>query len=65
MQVAFMSLMTVQEVADFLDVQEIRVERLQRESLLVAKETDANGNPLFDSVEVEKYKTLAERLGGL
>ncbi len=65
MQVAFLSLMTVQEVADFLDVQEIRVERLQRESLLVAKETDANGNPLFDSVEVEKYKTLAERLGGL
>ena len=60
-----MSLMTVQEGADFLDVQEIRVERLQRESLLVAKETDGNGNPLFDSVEVEKYKTLAERLGGL
>ena len=60
-----MSLMTVQEVADFLDVQEIRVERLQRESLLVAKETDGNSNPLFDSVEVEKYKTLAERLGGL
>ena len=65
MQVAFLSLMTVQEVADFLDVQEIRVEHLQRESLLVAKETDGNGNPLFDSVEVEKYKTLAERLGGL
>ena len=60
-----MSLMTVQEVADFLKVQEIRVERLQRESLLVAKETDSNGNPLFDSGEVEKYKTLAERLGGI
>ena len=60
-----MSLMTVQEVADFLNVKEIRVERLQRESLLVAKETDSDGTPLFDAAEVEKYKTLAERLGGL
>jgi phage terminase Nu1 subunit (DNA packaging protein) len=65
MQVAFMSLMSVQEVAEFLNVQEIRVERLQRESLLVAKETDSNGNPLFDSDEVAKYKSLAERLGGI
>lgn len=60
-----MSLMSVQEVAEFLNVQEIRVERLQRESLLVAKETDSDGNPLFDSVQVEKYKSLAERLGGI
>ncbi|NVK57361.1 MAG: helix-turn-helix domain-containing protein [Alteromonadaceae bacterium] len=60
-----MSLMTVQEVADFLNVQEIRVERLQRESLLVAKENDADGKPLFDSAEVQRYKTLAERLGGI
>ena len=60
-----MSLMTVQEVADFLNVQEIRVERLQRESLLVAKDKDQNGNPLFDRSDVEKYKPLAERLGGI
>ena len=60
-----MSLMTVQEVADFLNVQEIRVERLRRESLLVAKDKDQNGNPLFDRSDVEKYKTLAERLGGI
>ncbi|GGF86150.1 helix-turn-helix domain-containing protein [Alteromonas lipolytica] len=60
-----MSLMTVQEVAAFLNVQEIRVERLQRESLLVAKEKDSDGNPLFDSDAVEKYKILAERLGGI
>ena len=60
-----MSLMTVQEVADFLNVQEIRVERLQRESLLVAKDKDQNGNHLFDRSDVEKYKTLAERLGGI
>ncbi len=60
-----MSLMTVQEVADFLNVQEIRVERLQRESLLVAKDKDQNGNPLFDRSDVEKYKTPAGRLGGI
>lgn len=60
-----MSLMSVQEVADFLNVQAIRVERLQRESLLVAKDTDDQGNPLFDSTDVEKYKALAERLGGI
>ncbi|TPV57963.1 helix-turn-helix domain-containing protein [Aestuariibacter sp. GS-14] len=60
-----MSLMTVREVADFLNVQEIRVERLQRESLLVAKDKDQEGSPLFDRTDVEKYKALAERLGGI
>ncbi len=60
-----MSLMTVSEVADYLDVQEIRVERLERESLLVAKEKDADGSPMFDRGDVERYKKLAERLGGL
>lgn len=60
-----MSLMTVSEVATYLDVQEIRVERLERESLLVSKEQDEQGNPLFDSDDVERYKKLAERLGGL
>ncbi|MEW9798861.1 helix-turn-helix domain-containing protein [Alteromonas sp. CYL-A6] len=60
-----MSLMTVKDVAEFLGVQEIRVERLERESLLVAKERDAENNPLFDSGDVERYKKLAERLGGL
>lgn len=60
-----MSLMTVKEVAEYLGVQEIRVERLERESLLVARERDASDNPLFDSGDVENYKKLAERLGGL
>ena len=59
-----MSLMTVKEVAAFLGVQEVRVERLERESLLVSKDKDTDGNPLFDSGDVERYKTLAERLGG-
>ncbi len=43
-----MSLMTVKEVAAFLGVQEVRVERLERESLLVSKDKDTDGNPLFN-----------------
>ena len=49
----------------FRSVQDVRVERLERESLLVAKEKDTDGNPLFDSGDVERYKKLAERLGGI
>ncbi|AYA63035.1 MULTISPECIES: helix-turn-helix domain-containing protein [unclassified Alteromonas] len=60
-----MSLMSIEEVATFLDVQPIRVERLERESLLVAKEKDSEGKPLFDKGDVERYKVLAERLGGI
>ncbi|WP_371193651.1 helix-turn-helix domain-containing protein [Glaciecola sp. SC05] len=60
-----MSLMTVNQVAEFLSVQDLRVQRLERESLLLAKDKDADGNPLFDQIDVEKYKELAERLGGL
>ncbi|MDF2177812.1 helix-turn-helix domain-containing protein [Aliiglaciecola sp. CAU 1673] len=60
-----MSLMSVAEVAQFLGVQEIRVERLERESLLVAKDKDANGKPLFDMNDVKRYKEFAERIGGI
>ena len=60
-----MSLMTVEQVAEYLGVKNLRVERLERESLLPAAEKDADGNPLFDKEAVEKYKVLAERLGGL
>jgi len=60
-----MSLMTVDQVAEFLGVQNVRVERLERESLLISADKDADGNPLFEKVAVEKYKVLAERLGGL
>ncbi|WP_416306404.1 MerR family transcriptional regulator [Neptunicella sp. SCSIO 80796] len=60
-----MSLMTVSEVAEFLGVQDIRVERLERESLLIAKQKDDEGRPLFDSDDVERYKTFAERIGGI
>jgi len=60
-----MSLMSVAEVADLLGVQALRIERLERENLLIAKEKDEQGKPLFDSEIVEKYKTFAERLGGI
>ena len=60
-----MSLMSVTEVANFLSVQEARVLRLERESLLIAKERNAKDEPMFDEGEVAKYKTLAERLGGI
>lgn len=60
-----MDLMTVSEVAEFLAVKEVRVERLERESLLLSKDKDASGNPLFDRGDVERYKELAERLGGI
>ncbi len=58
------NMMTVAQVAEFLGVSEVRVERLSRENLLVAKGTDSDGKPTFDSDEVARYKTLAERLGG-
>ncbi|MFT4807655.1 MAG: hypothetical protein ACI9LX_000976 [Paraglaciecola sp.] len=60
-----MSLMTVEQVAEFLGVQDVRVERLERESLLPAADKNADGGPLFAKDAVEKYKVLAERLGGL
>ncbi|MGP9802123.1 MULTISPECIES: MerR family transcriptional regulator [Rheinheimera] len=60
-----MALMTVDQVAEFLGVQTIRVERLARENLLVPADKDANGKPMFSEEDVKRYKTLAERLGGL
>lgn len=60
-----MSLMTVAQVAEYLGIKDVRVERLEREHLLNAKDRDAAGAPLFDQNDVEKYKELAERLGGI
>lgn len=60
-----MALMSVAQVAEFLGVPEIRVTRLERESLLLAKEKSADDQPMFDDQDVTKYKELAERLGGI
>lgn len=60
-----MALMTVTEVATFLGIQDIRVERLARENLLVPAAKDDSGKPLFEEDDVKRYKVLAERLGGL
>lgn len=60
-----MSLMTANEVAEFLGVKVIRVERLEREHLLNSKGKNEAGELMFDRADVEKYKELAERLGGI
>lgn len=60
-----MSLMTVDEVAEFLGVKDVRVIRLEREHLLNSADKDAEGNPLFNKDDVVKYKEIAERLGGI
>lgn len=60
-----MSLMTVDQVAEFLGVKDVRVIRLEREHLLNAADKDGSGNPLFKKEDVEKYKEIAERLGGI
>jgi hypothetical protein len=60
-----MSLITVEQVAEFLGVQDVRVQRLKRESLLPAADKDTDRSPLFAKNAVEKYKLLAERLWGL
>ncbi len=60
-----MAMMSVNEVAEFLGVQEVRVERLERESLLVSSGQDDQGRPMFKQEDVQKYKDFAERLGGL
>ncbi|MEL0634025.1 helix-turn-helix domain-containing protein [Pseudoalteromonas carrageenovora] len=60
-----MSLMSTEQTAEFLGVKVERVKRLARESLLIAKSEDEDGEPQFDSAEVAKYKELAERFGGL
>ena len=57
--------MSVAEVAEFLKVSELRVERLARERLLISKSNDDGGKPLFDKGDVQRYKTLAERIGGI
>ncbi len=60
-----MSLMTTEQVAEFLGIKEERVRRLERENLLPAADKDEAGNALFDPNEVQKYKELAERIGGI
>ena len=42
-----MSLMSVSEVAEFLGVKDVRIERLERENLLISKDKSDDGKPLF------------------
>ena len=57
--------MTVVQVAEFLGVQVARVERLEREHLLVAKGKGDDGSAMFEEEDVKKYSELAKRLGGI
>ena len=60
-----MALMTVAQVAEFLGVQDTRVERLEREHLLVAKDKGEDGGALFDEDDVKRYKQFSDRIGGI
>lgn len=60
-----MSFLNTEQVANLLNIPVIRVERLARENLLVPASKDAQGKPLFSEEDVNRYKVLAERLGGL
>jgi hypothetical protein len=40
-----MSLITVEQVAEFIGVQDVSVQRLERESLLPAADKDTDGSP--------------------
>jgi hypothetical protein len=56
--------LTVSATAEFLGITEARVKRLARESLLSNAGTD-NDQPVFNSVDVKRYKELGERIGGI
>ncbi|ATC93419.1 MerR family transcriptional regulator [Pseudoalteromonas tunicata] len=60
-----MALMTIEQVAEYLGVQVERVKRLERESLLIGKDKDDAGNAMFNEDDVQRYKELAERIGGI
>jgi len=56
--------LTTLQTAEFLGMTESRVKRLARESLL----NDVSGNPDSQVLKVdegERYKELAERIGGI
>ncbi|OFA32682.1 hypothetical protein BAE46_02675 [Glaciecola punicea] len=54
-----------QEVANFLSAQETRVLRLERQSLLLSSEKNAENKPLFNKGFIAKCQDLAQGFGGL
>ncbi|NRA70193.1 MAG: helix-turn-helix domain-containing protein [Gammaproteobacteria bacterium] len=56
--------LSVAATAEFLGITEARVKRLARESLLSSAGDDKE-QPVFKSVDVKRYKELAERIGGI
>jgi len=57
-------LLTVDQVAEFLGITDVRVKRLARESLLNNVSDDPD-TLMFKADEVKKYKELAARIGGI
>jgi len=59
-----MELMNITEVAQLLEVTEARIERMTKENLLSTVE-EKDGVAMFDKAAIERYKSFADRLGGL
>lgn len=59
-----MELISITEVAELLGVKESRIERMTKENLLNIFE-EKEGVAMFDKAAIERYKSFADRLGGL
>jgi len=59
-----MELIDKAQVAEILGVTETRVDRMTRESLLTAIPQD-DGSSKYDKGAIERYKSFADKLGGI
>jgi len=53
-------LMTIEEVAEFLDIKPVTVKRYAREGLLDS--TGTENPPVFEKVKVERFKEIQAKL---
>ncbi|MGB1236883.1 MAG: hypothetical protein ACPG4U_01660 [Pseudomonadales bacterium] len=59
-----MNLISATEVAEFLSVSQARIERMTKENLL-NKVEEKDGVAMYDKAAIERYKSFADRLGGI
>lgn len=59
-----MTLIEISQVAEILGVAEARIERMTKENLLTVIE-EQDGKKMYDKAAIDRYKTFADRLGGL
>ncbi len=57
-----MAWMTIEQVAEYLELEQTQVQFLLREHILVAKGRTDLGQDLFDEGDVVKYQHLAKRI---